>query len=426
MATLRPFKAFRPKAEFASRVAAPPYDVLNSNEARAMASGNSYSFLHVGKPEIDLPQGTNLYDPKVYQMGKENLQKLIDQTVLLEDSEPHLYIYAQTMPARLESGSPDAGVEGRTQYGLVGCASVEEYWNDTIKKHELTRKDKEEDRCNHVRVTNSHSGPIFLTYRDDASIDAIVTSVIAGVPENEHVADDGILHATWVIRDQAAIKSLQKSFAEIPNLYVADGHHRSAAAAIVGKERKQANPNHRGAEEYNFFLAVCFPSSQLRIFDYNRVVKDLNGMAREEFFGRLSAKFSVERATGQVRPARKGEFGLYIDGTWYRLQAENDLLKNADPVERLDVAILQTHVLESILGIADIRTDKRIDFVGGIRGLGELEKRVNSGEMKLAISVFPPSLDELMTIADAGKIMPPKSTWFEPKLRDGLFIHFLS
>jgi uncharacterized protein (DUF1015 family) len=413
MATLRPFKAFRPKAEFASRVAAPPYDVLNSDEARTLVSGNPYSFLHVGKPEIDLPLGTNPYDPKVYAKGKENLKKLITEKILVEDAVPSLYVYAQTM-------------EGRTQYGIVGCASVEEYWNDTIKKHELTRKDKEEDRCNHVRVTNSHSGPIFLTYRDNERIDLVVKKTITGMPDNDHVASDGIQHTTWVIRDRTDVEAIQKQFAAIANLYVADGHHRSAAAAIVGRERKESNLNHRGDEEYNFFLAVCFPSSQLRILDYNRVVKDLNGLTREQFFGKLKEKFSIDAVNRQVKPARKGEFGLYLDGAWYRMQAAIDLLKNQDPVARLDVSILQTHVLESILGIADIRTDKRIDFVGGIRGLGELESRVNSGEMKLAVSMFPTSLDELMSIADAGKIMPPKSTWFEPKLRDGLFVHFLT
>ena len=413
MSTLRPFKAYRPKPEFAAAVAAPPYDVLSSDEARTMAAGNPRSFLHVGKPEIDLPRETSHYDPTVYAKGRENLQKLLDEGILVEDAESYLYVYAQTM-------------DGRTQYGIVGCASVEEYWNDTIKKHELTRKDKEEDRCNHVRVTNSHSGPIFLTYRDDATIDAIAKRIVITSPDNDHVAADGIRHTTWVIRSWADTDAIQKRFAAIPNLYVADGHHRSAAAAIVGRERKQANPSHRGDEEYNFFLAVCFPSSQLRILDYNRVVKDLNGMTREEFLGKLKSKFSVERAAGPVKPSRKGEFGLYLEGAWYRLQAVSELLNSADPVVRLDVSILQVHVLESILGIADIRTDKRIDFVGGIRGLDELEKRVNSGEMKLAFSMFPTSLDELMAIADAGKIMPPKSTWFEPKLRDGLFVHFLS
>ena len=280
MSTVRPFKAFRPKPEYAGEVAAKPYDVLNSDEAREEVKGHPLSFLHIGKPEIDLDPGIDLHDPKVYAKGKENLQKLIDQKVLVEDPEPYLYVYAQTM-------------EGRAQYGIAGCASVEEYWNDTIKKHELTRKDKEEDRCNHVRVTNSHSGPIFLTYPDNAEIDSIVSRVVIGPPENDHVAADGIRHQSWIIKDKATIQRLQQLFAATPHLYVADGHHRSAAAGIVGRERKLANPKHRGDEEYNFFLAVCFPASQLRILDYNRVAKDLNGLSTREFFEKLKGKESL-------------------------------------------------------------------------------------------------------------------------------------
>lgn len=412
MATVRPFKAFRPKPEFAGEVAAKPYDVLSSDEARREVEGNPLSFLHIGKPEIDLDPAIDPHDPGVYARGKENLQKLIDQKVLIEDPAPSLYVYAQTM-------------EGRTQYGIVGCASVEEYLNDTIKKHELTRKDKEEDRCNHVRVTNSHSGPIFLTYPDNAAIDAIVANVTSPPPENDHVASDGIRHQTWVIRDTGTVQNLQELFGGIRYLYVADGHHRTAAAAIVGRERKLANPNHRGDEEYNFFLAVCFPASQLKILDYNRVVKDLNGQSTEQFFENVKKTLSVTHIQGRPRLAKKGEFGLYLDGEWYLLSAPDSLLTKSDPVERLDVAILQHNLLDPILGIKDIRVDKRIDFVGGIRGLGELEKRVDSGEMALAISMFPTSIHELIAIADAGKIMPPKSTWFEPKLRDGLFVHFL-
>ena len=412
MATVRPFKAFRPKADLAREIAAKPYDILSSEEAREEAKGQPLSFLHVGKPEIDLDPGIDLHDPKVYARGKENLQKLIDQKALIEDPEPSLYVYAQTM-------------EGRTQYGIVGCASVEEYWNDTIKKHELTRKDKEEDRSNHVRVTNSHSGPIFLTYPDQAEINAIVAKVVVASPDNDHFAADGIRHQSWVIRDKATVQKLQQLFATVPHLYVADGHHRSAAAGIVGRERKQANPNHRGDEEYNFFLAVCFPASQLKILDYNRLAKDLNGLSIKEFLGKLEAKFHVQQIQGRPRLSKKGEFGLYLDKTWYLMTAAPELLNNSDPVERLDVAILQNHLLDPILGIKDPRVDKRIDFVGGIRGMGELEKRVDSGQMKLAISMFPTSIHELIAIADAGKIMPPKSTWFEPKLRDGLFVHFL-
>jgi uncharacterized protein (DUF1015 family) len=412
MSTVRPFKAFRPKPEFAQDVASRPYDVLNSNEAREEVKGHPLSFLHVGKPEVDLDPGIDLHDPKVYAKAKENLLKLMSEKVLIEDPEPYLYVYAQTM-------------EGRTQYGIVGCASVEEYWNDTIKKHELTRKDKEEDRCNHVRVTNSHSGPIFLTYPDNVEINAIVSGIVSAPPENDHVAADGIRHQSWVIKDKGTIQKLQQLFAAIPHLYVADGHHRSAAAGIVGRERKLANPNHRGDEEYNFFLAVCFPASQLRILDYNRVAKDLNGLSTQAFLDKLKGKFLVKPVQGRPRLSRKGEFGLYLEKTWYTMTAADELLKNSDPVARLDVAILQNHLLDPVLGIKDPRTDKRIDFIGGIRGLGELEKRVDSGQMTVAFSLFPTSIHELIAIADTGKIMPPKSTWFEPKLRDGLFVHFL-
>ncbi|MCB2206502.1 DUF1015 family protein [bacterium] len=412
MATLRPFKAYRPKPELAAEVAAKPYDVLNSDEAREEVKGHPLSFLHIGKPEVDLDPSLDIHDAAVYEKGRENLQKLISDEVLVEDAAPSLYLYAQTMGEH-------------TQYGLVGCAAVEEYWDDTIKKHEYTRKDKEEDRCNHVRVTNAHTGPIFLTYPDNPDVDAIVDGVRAQPPVTDHVAADGIRHQTWVINDADTVARLSSLFETIPNLYVADGHHRSAAAAIVGRERAKANPEHRGDEEYNFFLAVYFPAGQLRIMDYNRVVKDLNGLSEEQFFEKLGTLFTVTPADAQVRPEAKGSFGLYMDSKWYHLRANDELLNTADPVERLDVAILQNKVLSPILGIQDPRTDKRIDFVGGIRGLDELERRVNSGEMKLAISMFPTSIEELMAIADAGKVMPPKSTWFEPKLRDGLFVHFL-
>jgi len=412
MATIRPFKAFRPKPEFAGEVAARPYDVLNSEEARDEVRGHPFSFLHIGKPEVDLDPSIDLHDERVYEKGKENLQKLISQKVLVQDSAPYLYVYAQTMGKH-------------TQYGLVGCASVDEYWNNVIKKHELTRKDKEEDRCNHVRITNSHSGPIFLTYRDHAEINKIVASITCLPPENDHVALDGIRHQSWVIKDKEVIKKIGSIFKTIPTLYIADGHHRSAAAARVGRERAKTNPDHRGDEEYNFYLAVYFPASQLRIMDYNRVVKDLCGMTEEEFVAKLKPNFDIVKAPAQVKPAKKGDFGMYLDGTWYKLSAGIALQSITDPVLELDVSILQDHVLDPILGIKDPRVDKRIDFVGGIRGLGELERRVNSGEMKIAFSMFPTSVDELMAIADDDKLMPPKSTWFEPKLRDGLFVHFL-
>ena len=412
MAIFRPFKAYRPLPQYAYEVAAKPYDVLNSYEAREEVKGHPLSFLHVGKPEIDLDPNINHYDPKVYEKGKENLLKLINDGILKEDESPYFYVYAQTMV-------------GRTQYGLVGCASVDDYWNDVIKKHEKTRKDKEEDRSNHVRITNSHSGPIFLTYRDNDEINNIVSQIICDIPEIDLVSLDGIRHQCWVIRDMATIEKIGTTLSDVPNFYVADGHHRSAAAGIVGRERQKANPNHKGDEEYNFFLAVLFPASHLYIMDYNRVIKDLNGLTKEEFFEKLKKHFSITEMLSRFKPANKGEIGMYIDSKWYRLNINDDLLNNPDPVESLDVAILQKYVNDEILGIDDPRTSKRIDFVGGIRGLEELERRVNSGEMKLAFAMFPTSVNELMKIADAGKIMPPKSTWFEPKLRDGLFVHFL-
>jgi len=412
MAIIRPFKAFRPKPEFAREVAARPYDVLNSDEAREEVKDHPFSFLHVGKPEVDLDPSIDLHDERVYEKGKENLQNLISQNILVQDSAPYLYVYAQTMGKH-------------TQYGLVGCASVDEYWNNTIKKHELTRKDKEEDRCTHVRVTNAHSGPIFLTYRDNTEINTIIAGVTSRTPENDHTALDGIRHQSWVIKDKEVIKKITSIVKTIPTLYIADGHHRSAAAARVGRERAKSNPHHRGDEEYNFFLAVYFPASQLRIMDYNRLVKDLNGMTKEEFFVKLKTNFDIVEASAQVKPAKKGDFGMYFEGTWYTLSAGTALQRITDSVLRLDVSILQNYVLDPILGIKDPRVDKRIDFVGGIRGLHELERRVDSGDMKVAFSMFPTSVAELMAIADDGKVMPPKSTWFEPKLRDGLFVHFL-
>ena len=413
MATLRPFKGYRPLPQYAAQVAARPYDVLNSEEARAEAAGKPFSFLHVGKPEIDLPPGVHLYDERVYQKGRENLDRLVSGGILREDPSPCLYIYAQTMGTH-------------TQYGIVGCASVEEYLNDTIKKHELTRKDKEDDRTKHVQVTNAHSGPIFLTYRAQPAIDALVARASAGSPAYDFVADDGIRHRLWVVQDAAAIAAITAAFRSIPNLYVADGHHRSAAAARVGRDLAKANPRHRGDEEYNFFLAVLFPHNQLRIMDYNRVVKDLNGKSEPEFLESVRKNFEVAQAAGRHKPTRKGDFGMYLRDTWYILRAQPALVHTSDPVEGLDVSILQKHLLSPVLGIDDPRTSKRIDFVGGIRGLEELEKRVNSGEMIVAFALYPTSIDELLAIADAGKIMPPKSTWFEPKLRDGVVVHMVS
>lgn len=412
MATIRPFRAFRPRPELAAEVASPPYDVLSSDEARVLAQGHPLSFLHVGKPEIDLDPSVDVHDAAVYRKGKENLQQLIDERILVEDPEAYIYVYSQTMGTH-------------TQYGLVGCASVDEYLNDTIKKHELTRKDKEEDRSNHVRVTNAHTGPIFLTYRDDSEIDAIVHAVSRRTPEIDFTSSDGIRHAVWTISEKKYRDAVVRCFKETPNLYVADGHHRSAAAAIVGSEKRKQNQKHTGKEEYNFFLAVFFPAKQLKILEYNRVVKDLHGLTPEQFVQKISTNFTCEPSGAFVKPTKKGEFGLYLNGAWYRLTASGKLLADTDPVNALDVSILQRHLLDPVLGIKDPRTDKRIDFVGGIRGIAELERRVNSGEMAAAFSLFPASVDELMNIADAGKMMPPKSTWFEPKLRDGLFIHFL-
>ncbi|HMK38417.1 MAG TPA: DUF1015 family protein, partial [Bacteroidota bacterium] len=405
MATIRPFRGFRPKKEYAARVAARPYDVLNSEEARAEAAGNPVSFLHVGKPEIDLPPDVPLYDERVYQKGKENLRHLIADGILVEDPSPCLYLYAQTMG-------------DHTQYGLMCCASVREYLDNTIKKHELTRKDKEDDRTNHVRVTNAHTGPIFLTYRARGPIDAIVGTIRARKPEYDFVPPDGVRHRLWVIDDPGEISSLAGEFGRVSSLYVADGHHRSAAAARVGDERAKGNPLHRGDEEYNYFLAVLFPHDQLRIMDYNRIVKDLNGLQTDAFLARIGATFDVHEGPHPAWPSRKGEYGMYLGGTWYTLNAPGDLLAGSDPVARLDVSILQNEILGPVLGIEDPRTSKRIDFVGGIRGLQELERRVNSGEMAVAFALFPTSIEELLAIADAGKIMPPKSTWFEPKLRD--------
>jgi uncharacterized protein (DUF1015 family) len=413
MATVRPFKGFRPLPRYAAQVAAKPYDVLNSDEARAEVQGKPLSFLHVGKPEVDLPPDMHLYDDRVYLKGKENLERLIRDGILKQETSPAFYVYAQTMG-------------GHTQYGIVGCASVQEYLNDTIKKHELTRKDKEDDRTKHVKVTNAHSGPIFLTYRARPSLDALVSRICASAPEYDFVAEDGIRHQLWVARDASTLEAIQQEFRRIPSLYVADGHHRSAAAARVGRDLAAANPNHRGDEEYNFFLAVLFPHAQLRIMDYNRVVKDLNGRTEEQFLNEIRSRFEVSPAAGQHKPARKGEYGMYLNHRWYVLHAPASLTPVADPVARLDVSILQATILAPLLGIEDPRTSKRIDFVGGIRGLGELEKRVDSGEMKVAFALFPTSIEELLAIADAGKTMPPKSTWFEPKLRDGVVVHMVT
>ncbi len=413
MAIFKPFKAFRPKPDIAQKVASKPYDVLNSDEARKEVIGNPLSFLHIGKPEIDLNQDLNLYDSSVYLKGRENLIKLISDEILVEDENAYFYLYALTM-------------NGRTQFGLVGCCSVDDYWNDIIKKHEHTRKQKEEDRCEHVRVTNAHTGPIFLTYKDDHEINNIIDMIKSNVAETDFISDDNIRQQVWVIKDQETIEVLINKFSLIDNLYVADGHHRSAAAGIVGRERQKANPNHTGNEEYNFFLSVLFQSSELYIMDYNRLVKDLNNYDYNVFIRLIKENFTIIPSGGSVKPLQKGEFGMYLGhNKWYILLAKEELLYNFDPVESLDVAILQKYILDEILDIKDPRTDNRIDFVGGIRGLEELVKRVDSGEMAVAFVLYPTSINELMKIADSGNVMPPKSTWFEPKLKDGLFVHFL-
>lgn len=414
MAILKAFRGFRPRKELAARIASRPYDVLNSEEARREVEGNPYSFLHVVKPEVDLPRDTDLYSDIVYQTGKSNLEKMISEGIYLPDEGAYLYVYAQTM-------------NGKTQYGLLGCASIEDYQNNIIKKHELTRPEKEEDRKRHVRTSNFHAEPVFFAYPAHAEIDAIVSHVARLVPEYDFVATDGIGHQLWVIREPELISRLETLFAaDIPFTYVADGHHRTAAAAGVGTERARANPAHTGEEEYNFFLAVHFPADQLTIIDYNRVVKDLNGMRDEDFLDKLVAAFEIEKK-GKVthKPDALHNFGLYLSGSWYSLTARDGTYNDSDPIGQLDVTVLSEHVLAPLLDITDLRKSKRIDFVGGIRGLKELERRVDSGEMKAAFALYPVSMEQLMEIADTDNIMPPKTTWFEPKLRSGLVIHKL-
>jgi len=414
MAVVRAFKAIRPEPKLADKVAALPYDVMDSNEAREMVKGNPYSFLHVDKAEVDLDPSIDIYDKRVYEKARENLQNMIKDGIFIQDSKPCLYIYKQVM-------------NGRAQIGLVGCTSIDDYMNNIIKKHEHTRADKEQDRINHVDYCNANTGPIFLTYRAKKQINDTVNGWMAAhKPVYDFVSEDGIGHTVWVIDDNSVIAALEKEFAEIDYLYIADGHHRSASAVKVGLKRREQFPDYKGDEEFNFFLSVLFPDEQLYIMDYNRVVKDLNGNTTEEFIKKVSEKFEVEPYSGEgpYKPEQKHTFGMYLDGKWYKLAAKPGTFDEKDPVDRLDVSILQNNLLRPILGIQDPRTDKRIDFVGGIRGLKELERRVDGG-MKVAFSMFPTTIDDLMSIADAGQVMPPKSTWFEPKLRSGLFIHEL-
>ncbi len=413
MAILKAFKGIRPVKDKVKQIASRPYDVLNSEEARIEADGNEYSFLHVVKPEIDLPVDVDHYSPQVYEKGKENFVKMLKDGLFFQDEKNCLYIYAQTM-------------NGKRQIGLVGCAGVEDYMNNIIKKHEMTRADKEEDRKNHIRVSNMNAEPVFFAYPDVPELDKIVNETINNEPEYNITATDGVRHTFWVIKDDNIIKKITGLFAKIPYTYVADGHHRTAAAALVGNEKKKQNPNHTGTEDYNYFLAVHFPASQLTIFDYNRVVKDLNGLSKDEFLKKLAENFTVEqKGENEYRPGKLHNFGLYLNKKWYSLDAKQGTFNENDPIDVLDVTILYKQILQPILNIVDLRTDKRIDFVGGIRGLGELKKRVDSGEMKAAFALYPVSMKQLMDIADTGNIMPPKTTWFEPKLRSGLIVHSL-
>lgn len=415
MAKVKPFKGVRPPKEFIEEVASRPYDVLNSEEARKEAEGNDKSLYHIIKPEIDFPIGTDEHDPKVYEKAAENFNKFQEKSWLVQDKEECYYVYAQTM-------------NGKTQYGLVVGAYVPDYMNGSIKKHELTRRDKEEDRMKHVRVNDANIEPVFFAYPDSPELDKIVKKYTAGIPEYDFVAKgDGFGHTFWIIDDKNDIERITELFAEMPSLYIADGHHRSAAAALVGAEKAKQNPNHKGDEEYNYFMAVCFPANQLTIIDYNRVVKDLNGLTPEEFLAKLEKSFIVkDEGKAIYHPSGLHNFALYLDGKWYSLTAKEGTYDDNDPIGILDVTISSNLILDEILGIKDLRSDKRIDFVGGIRGLGELQKRVDSGEMKMALALYPVTMKQLMDIADTGNIMPPKTTWFEPKLRSGLVIHKLS
>ena len=414
MAILKPFKGIRPPVNIAPKLASRPYDVLNSEEARMEAKGNDYSLLHIIKPEIDLKPGVDVHSPEVYEKARENFHNFMDKGWLIQDGKESLYIYAQTM-------------NGKTQYGLVGCASIEDYLNGVIKKHELTRPDKEEDRMKHVRINNANIEPVFFTYRSVKNIDQIVADWVNKYdPVYDFVADDGVGHHFWVIDADQTIQKLTALFSNIPATYVADGHHRTAAAALVGNEKKNDNPNHTGKEEYNFFLAVHFPDNQLSIIDYNRVVKDLNGMTPQIFIDKLANGFEIERRGNQIyKPSGFHEFSMYLEGNWYSLRAKPGTFDDTNPIGNLDVTILTKQVLDPLLGITDLRRSNRIDFVGGIRGLKELKRRVDTGEMKVAFALYPVSLQQLIHIADTDNIMPPKTTWFEPKLRSGLVIHSL-
>ncbi|MCD7714133.1 MAG: DUF1015 domain-containing protein [Prevotella sp.] len=414
MAKIKPFRGIRPPKELVERVESRPYDVLDSEEARAEAGTNEMSLYHIIKPEIDFEPGTSEYDPRVYERAKENFARFQQNGWLVKDAKEQYYIYAQTMG-------------GKTQYGLVVGAYSGDYTAGVIKKHELTRRDKEEDRMKHVRITNANIEPVFFAYPDNEVLDALLKRYAATQPEYDFIAPiDGFRHQLWIVSDDNDIATITAEFAKMPALYIADGHHRSAAAALVGAERAKQNPNHKGDEEYNYFMAVCFQASQLTVLDYNRVLKDLNGLSSEEFIARIRENFDVEdTGTDIYKPARLHEFSLYLDGHWWRLTAKEGTYDDSDPIGVLDVDISSRLILQDILQLGDLRSSQRIDFVGGLRGLGELKRRVDSGEMRAALALFPVSMKQIMDIADSGKIMPPKATWFEPKLRSGLVIHSL-
>ncbi len=415
MAIIKPFKGIRPPKELVERIESRPYDVLDSEEARAEAGDNEMSLYHIIKPEIDFEPGTSEYDPRVYEQAARNFQRFQDNGWLVQDTDDHYYIYAQTM-------------NGKTQYGLVVAAAVNDYMNGVIKKHELTRRDKEEDRMKHVRVNDANIEPVFFAYPDNATLDALIRRYAATEPVYDFIAPiDGFRHQFWVISDADDMRTVTEAFAAMPNLYIADGHHRSAAAALVGAEKQRLNPNHKGDEEYNYFMAVCFQASQLTILDYNRVVRDLNGLTPSELLAAIGKNFKVEdMGTDIYKPQQLHEFSLYLESHWYRLTALPGTFNEQDPIGVLDVDISSRLILDEVLGIKDLRGSKRIDFVGGLRGLGELKRRVDNGEMKMALALYPVSMQQIMDIADSGNIMPPKATWFEPKLRSGLVIHKLS
>lgn len=413
MAKVKPFRGVRPPRNLITQVASRPYDVLNSEEARIEAGDNEKSLYHIIKPEIDFAPGTDEHDPKVYDKAVENFNAFQQNGWLVQDDSEKYYIYAQTM-------------DGRTQYGIVIAANVDDYMTGKIKKHELTRRDKEEDRMKHVRINNANIEPVFFAFPDNEALESIIKTVTAGEAEYDFVAPDGFGHHFWVVNDPEMIETITREFEKIPSLYIADGHHRTAAAALVGNEKATNNPSHQGDEEYNYFLAVAFPASHLKIIDYNRVVKDLNGLSAEEFLARLADNFEVEeKGVEEYRPVALHNFSLYLGGKWYSLTAKPGTYDDNDPIGVLDVTISSDLILRDILGLHDLRSDKRIDFVGGIRGLGELKRRVDSGEMAVALALYPVSMKQLMGIADTGNIMPPKTTWFEPKLRSGLVIHKL-